>query len=514
LDSISFLFLKHSRAGHNLTRFNTELFERKMSPNSSAPIASAESDLQLNFDKGIPQLSSPALQDYFASRTSLIASEKSLRHDVTFKASMSPTACHAARILSLIRARELRDVWPSSYEDSLAEKNGGNLYPGMMFTLARERLEKTEVWKMVERMPKGALLHAHLDAMFDVDWLVEQALAQEGMCVLASEPLSELTSLEKTAVELRVFKRGEAEKKAGKANIWSKEYAPMTPVPIKEVASMCPGGEDSFKAWMIQRCTITPEESLCHHHGVDAIWRKFSTTMSIVDWIVMYEPIMRRALYRLLVQLAADGLRYVEVRAAFKFEYRKEGETYGTNDLGSFYEVIDDVVGKFKQSPEGKDFCGMRVLWTPIRRDDDRQIMEDMKTCISLKKRFPHLLSGFDFVAQEDLGRTLADLTPLLFWFKERCKEAGVTIPFFFHAGECLGDGDSTDNNLFDAILLGTRRIGHGYSLYKHPKLIDLVKERQILIESCPISNEILRLSSSIAYDAGSLIKRRGGVFK
>jgi hypothetical protein len=75
--------------------------------------------------------------------------------------------------------------------------------------------------------------------------------------------------------------------------------------------------------------------------------------------------------------------------------------------------------------------------------------------------------------------------------FQKRCVDEEVEIPFFFHAGECLGDGDDTDNNVFDAILLGTRRIGHGYTLYKHPQLIDAVKERWILIESCPISNEV-----------------------
>ena len=70
--------------------------------------------------------------------------------------------------------------------------------------------------------------------------------------------------------------------------------------------------------------------------------------------------------------------------------------------------------------------------------------------------------------------------------------------PYFFHAGECLGDGDETDQNLFDAILLGTRRIGHGFSLYKHPLLMEMVKTKKILVESCPISNEVLRLTSSI----------------
>jgi adenosine deaminase CECR1 len=38
-----------------------------------------------------------------------------------------------------------------------------------------------------------------------------------------------------------------------------------------------------------------------------------------------------------------------------------------------------------------------------------------------------------------------------------------VDIPFIFHAGETLGDGNAADMNMYDAILLGTKRIGHGY---------------------------------------------------
>ena len=118
-------------------------------------------------------------------------------------------------------------------------------------------------------------------------------------------------------------------------------------------------------------------------------------------------------------------------------------------------------------------------------------------------------MAGFDLVGQEDNGRPLKDLTPELFWFRKRCVEEGLEIPFFFHAGEGLGDGDETDENLFDALLLGTRRIGHGFSLFKHPLLIEMVKEKKILIESCPISNEVLRLTSSItAHPLPALLSR------
>lgn len=46
---------------------------------------------------------------------------------------------------------------------------------------------------------------------------------------------------------------------------------------------------------------------------------------------------------------------------------------------------------------------------------------------------------------------------PLLRFGKEH-----PDIPFIFHAGETLGDGTAADMNLYDAILLGTKRIGHG----------------------------------------------------
>lgn len=132
-----------------------------------------------------------------------------------------------------------------------------------------------------------------------------------------------------------------------------------------------------------------------------------------------------------------------------------------------------------------------------------------MKCCIKAKKAYPHLIAGYDLVGQEDLGKTHLELTPELLWFKEECKKEGVQIPFFFHAGECLGDGDSTDQNLFDAILLGTRRIGHGFSLYKHPILIDMVKEKRILVEACPISNEVLRLTMTVlAHPLPGLLSR------
>jgi adenosine deaminase CECR1 len=75
-----------------------------------------------------------------------------------------------------------------------------------------------------------------------------------------------------------------------------------------------------------------------------------------------------------------------------------------------------------------------------------------------------------------------------------------------FHAGETLldtgGSGDPTNSNLYDAVLLESKRIGHGFALMKHPHLVEKFKKTKkspgICVELCPISNELLHLCRNI----------------
>lgn len=45
-----------------------------------------------------------------------------------------------------------------------------------------------------------------------------------------------------------------------------------------------------------------------------------------------------------------------------------------------------------------------------------------------------------------------------------------------------------------DAVLLGTKRIGHGFGIVKYPNVLKMVKERKIGIEVNPLSNQVLKL--------------------
>lgn len=429
-----------------------------------------------------------------------------------------------------IRDEEQRTLWTPEYEDALAVREGCTMHNGMMFTLAKGLMERTKLWRIVRRMPKGSILHAHLDAIVDLDFVFETLLTEPGMHMCAPDGrLGSRAARADAVVNFRFFKKPQNPA----MSIWDDaSYRPGQFVPLAAAAETFPdGGRDGWIRWMKSKTTISETDAVEQHHGVDHVWRKFSKCFVIMGTAIHYEPIFRKFLRRMMKQYYEDGVYWGEIRwvllmfpssltshfvlyvfssvphaynkrrFTWPLNYYRLGQEVPESNYSHMFTVIDEEIKAFQASPEGRGFWGLRMIWTSLRIWDQKSIVQNMDHAITTKIEFPHLLSGFDLVGQEDLGRPLADVLPELFWFRKQLAEEGLAegaMPFFFHAGETLGDGTATDQNLFDAVLLGTRRIGHGFSLYKHPLLTDLVKERRILIESCPISNEVLRLCGSI----------------
>ena len=379
-------------------------------------------------EEGLPQFEDQFIQKYFQGREALIDQEKSQRSDDAFRQSLTPLATEACAIVSRILAEEHETIWTSEFQVDLAQPEDVNLYPGMMFALARDTMEKTKSWRIVKKMPKGALLHAHQDAMIDVDWLIDEVLGTEGMVMVAEESLCSPTARGHGEVVFR-YSKGSL---ASGSSIWSEEYKASHPVPMMEAAASFPNGSiDGFKAWLKSRCTITPEESIKHHHGVDVVWRKFANCFPPLNSMEYYEPILRASMQRLLRELVDDGLRWADFRSTFAVDFRLEGCEEISKGPDDLVRVFSEELKKFKATEEGRDFWGYRFIWTSLRSWNKKKVVDHMKQCILMKKAYPELIAGYDVVGQEDMGRSLADLTPELFWFKKRCFEDGIDMYVF-----------------------------------------------------------------------------------
>jgi hypothetical protein len=90
-----------------------------------------------------------------------------------------------------------------------------------------------------------------------------------------------------------------------------------------------------------------------------------------------------------------------------------------------------------------------------VRAVDAQTVDHHLETMAQLKRIYPEFVVGFDLVGQEDKGKPLIELV-------DKLNAVDPNIRFFFHAGETNWNGEWTDLNLFDALLLKTKRIGHG----------------------------------------------------
>lgn len=250
-----------------------------------------------------------------------------------------------------------------------------------MFGLAKKQMESTKLWKIVEKMPKGALLHCHFGATVDIDWVFREALNTPGMYIYASEPM---TSKKALATAQFLFGYSSSTPTADPASIWRSGYVPNTWVKAHDAADAFPnGGRDGFISWLHDRCIINEKESTEHHLGVNEVWRKMSAAFPIIASVTYYEPIYRSFVRKLFKTLLADGVRWLEVRDAPFVPFRREGQETPDSDFCNMIGVFGEEVEKFKASPEGKGFWGARIIWTSIRARPSEDIITS-KQCFSV----------------------------------------------------------------------------------------------------------------------------------
>lgn len=117
-------------------------------------------------------------------------------------------------------------------------------------------------------MPKGALLHAHLEATIDAATLLNIGLDYPNMCIKVPKSINE-SNLMFTIPEFEALPVAEEHTRAIHPVITEPNYVPDTWVSAQRVRREWPehlGGPDGFDRWVVKTLTINPSEAYGTHN--------------------------------------------------------------------------------------------------------------------------------------------------------------------------------------------------------------------------------------------------------
>ncbi|XP_050295454.1 adenosine deaminase 2-like [Anthonomus grandis grandis] len=336
-------------------------------------------------------------------------------------------------------------------------KNFSAFLPAKNFLIAKEDIELSKVFQFIKKVPKAASLHTHMLAGVNADYIIENFSYMENVYGCYNEM---------QVFKLRVLKDAKQDGNCSWKSL--KTYR-------KELQQNNTNFDDFLKS------KLTLDETFINQSR-ENVWAKFKNLFSTIYDLVSYKPLFQKFVYQLLKELYDDNVFYTELRGTFMPLYDLNGTTY---DAKVFFETLMATVEDFKK--DHPNFLGVKYIHSIYRGVDNSTLKNALEELIYFKSLYPDFIAGFDFVGLEEDGRNLLD-------FHEELSGVAKDLKFFFHAGETNQFG-KTDLNLLDAILLNCSRVGHGFALAKHPELMVMARNRDIAVELCPISNQVLKLN-------------------
>ncbi len=344
---------------------------------------------------------------------------------------------------------------------------------GGEFMRTRGDTARSELFSVISRMPKGALLHTHGIATGPFEALVDFLRADGRVFVHVGADSTDCLH-----GEMRYLGRAEASRLGA-------SWKPAGALPATELLSLLelPAGLSREQRWPV----------------FQNIWmrvRELSDSLPVWDGEGSY-------FWHMLTSLLSTGVTYVEMKQLVPEGWVKpsaDGASVRRDaSIDDFMRVFTGTVRLFQaRNPR---FVGAKMIWCSLKVLPEPTVRAHTETVLRLMRAFPDAIAGFDLVGHEDTLTPIAAYQQCLAAFRER---GGRLI---LHAGETL---EPDADQIYDAVALGASRIGHAYSLPKFPALMRIVRDKGITVECCPISNQSLGYVDDLRNHPGLVMLNNG----
>ncbi|TID18748.1 Septum-promoting GTP-binding protein 1 [Venturia nashicola] len=461
-----------------------------------------------------------AAQKYDTKRQKLQQRELETSWDFPARLSASEDEKKAATIVWKIREDERDNLFGNKASEAIPGPE--TLDMGGQFLTNKTRIEaSSRLFQIAKQQPKGCHLHLHFNAELTPNELMARARQAPNMFIRSTEPLvdgepgtGKSPSYSTTELVFNVMADD-----TPAVNIFSPNYNSAFRPPgskpwmryrdfiLEYEARHNKDGNDTAENFILSKMVLVEEEVYGNSQTTNGIWARFNQATRCFKGLLNYKSIFTWYIGQAIESMILDGVMYAELRPML-MDKSIPGDD-GIEKVGHVQQmeiILEETKrkqdelrasGKFDKFP-----FGLKIIYCAPRSIPKSMMQTEIKDCIRLKLQFPDLLCGFDLVGAEDRANHIGYYRDELLAMVDTCNKLGIEIPFMFHAGETLLDtGGSKDvgkSNLFDAVLFNAKRIGHGYSLLKHPVIVEEFKKQNICIELCPTSNELLHLCRNV----------------
>ena len=378
--------------------------------------------------------------EYNVARAALIQAEKATAFDAQVIATASEIEKKASKIVRGIRNYD----WDNTYKMPPSSKRvdeDGNIRvenaAGEHFLSNVDLINKTELFKVARKMPKGAHLHVHFNSCLPPKFLIREARKlPDTMWICSSRPLINDAEFRNCRIQFNVFnadgvaaanKKLDIDQKASRSsdtNIFTANYLPMRWMKYQDFISQFDwtdyrdGGRryhgiNGVEDWLERKMVFSAEEA----YGVRqtsrgyvmtlspkvsclssvSIWERFNFRTQMMKGLFAYETAYRSYTSACIKDFVDDNIQYAEVRPNFMTTNQLKTDD-GSSMLNNedIMRILDDGVRATlaEIEKEGHYFADMKVIYCTPRSFNNDATAKSLNECIELKKKFSHLICG------------------------------------------------------------------------------------------------------------------------
>lgn len=218
-----------------------------------------------DFSEKITRQKSRAMEAYSVDayntrREALLRKEKGYGFEIRAVQDATEVERTANAIVERLRRSDELDVYGKK-----TDKTGRKRAPADHFLGNVELINQTELFRVAQKMPKGAHLHCHFNACLPPDFLVREARGREHMYIKSSIPLVSDPAYQEAEIQFQILlhtneDQQRAIENAPNVNIFDESYEKDSWMSYPAFCERFPGGYSKTEEWLVSRMLLTEEE--------------------------------------------------------------------------------------------------------------------------------------------------------------------------------------------------------------------------------------------------------------